>query len=131
MSADAEPICDVNALRGMVDLFQDAFNGALSDFLRNATRYAHEIAEAVPAQKWDEVHAVSHKLKSSAAMFGFPRLGSISAKIEATAAGKKYDVLPALSAELKETLTATQDMVAPLQQAPSLSFENWANRPTG
>lgn len=129
MSADAEPICDVNALRGMVDLFQGEFCGALSDFLRNATRYAHEIAEAVVAQKWDDVRAVSHKLKSSAAMFGFPRLGGLSAKIEAMTVAMKYDVLPPLAAELTATLAATQDMVAPLHQDPSLSFENWASHP--
>lgn len=125
MNADGEPICDIDRLKGMVDLFQGEFRGALSDFLRNTARYTGEIAAGIATQKWDDVRATSHKLKSSAAMFGFPRLGSLSAKIEASTIANKHDALPALAADLQATLAATDALVTGLRQDPPLPFENW------
>jgi HPt (histidine-containing phosphotransfer) domain-containing protein len=55
---------------------------ARADFARRLPAKTAEIENLVSASAWDEARRASHKLRGSAATYGFPALGEAAAAIE-------------------------------------------------
>ena len=72
-------------------------------FLKQVPAAISKLAELIPAKNWKEVHALSHKTKSSIAIFEFSELKKLITNIEEySREGEQLDEIPRLFSALRE-----------------------------